>query len=377
VRVPRFVKNPDGTPDGSVHALFAISGRPDATGCVLPQPDFGKALENRNVSFRIPTPLFGAGLIELIPDGAIVANQAANAAQNKALGVFGRPNRTAFGEPNANEVSVGRFGWKGNNTTLLAAGAEAYNDEMGITNEIFQKERFESPACPYVTRSKDVDNTDALPSIDTVRRYRNPLGHRYPLETDALRERLIAFTARNPPGNREVIFTDEPWLIDSVSSIEKFASFMRFLAPPMPSVDTPGGSQSIGRGKSVFGTTGCVACHTPSLRTGSATVAALRNQPVNLYSDLLLHDMGPGLADGITQGQAGPNQFRTAPLWGLGQRLYFLHDGRTSNLLIAILEHQSGNAANRDASEANTVIGRFNALTEREKQDVLNFLRSL
>jgi mono/diheme cytochrome c family protein len=228
-----------------------------------------------------------------------------------------------------------------------------------------------------VTRSKDVDNTDALPSIDTVRRYRNPLGHRYPLETDALRERLIAFAARNPPGNREVIFTDEPWLIDSVSSIEKFASFMRFLAPPMPSVDTPGGSQSIARGRTLFGTTGCVACHTPSLRTGSATVAALRNQPVNLYSDLLLHDMGQGLADGITQGQAGPRQFRTAPLWGLGQRLYFLHDGRTSNVLVAIQEHQSGNAANRDASEANTVIGRFNALTEREKQDVLNFLRSL
>jgi CxxC motif-containing protein (DUF1111 family) len=111
--------------------------------------------------------------------------------------------------------------------------------------------------------------------------------------------------------------------------------------------------------------------------TGNAAVAALRNQPVNLYSDLLLHDMGPGLADGVSQGQAGPREFRTAPLWGLGQRIYFLHDGRTRDLLLAIKAHRSGGSSNGDASEANTVIGQFEALSESEKQDVLNFLRSL
>ncbi len=90
-------------------------------------------------------------------------------------------------------------------------------------------------------------------------------------------------------------------------------------------------------------------------------MAALRDQAVNLYSDLLVHDMGTGLADGVTQGQAGPREFRTAPLWGLGQRLFFLHDGRTSDLLEAIRAHQSGSFT-FDASEANEVIKNFNRL---------------
>jgi len=97
----------------------------------------------------------------------------------------------------------------------------------------------------------------------------------------------------------------------------------------------------------------------------------LRYQPVNLFSDLLIHDMGAGLADGVSQGQAGPREFRTAPLWGLGQRIFFLHDGRTSDLLQAIKQHSS------DGSEANGVVSKFNALLEDQKVDVLNFLRSL
>jgi CxxC motif-containing protein (DUF1111 family) len=90
-----------------------------------------------------------------------------------------------------------------------------------------------------------------------------------------------------------------------------------------------------------------------------------------LFSDLLLHHMGDGLSDGISQGNAGPDQFRTAPSWGIGQRVFFLHDGRTSDLLQAIGAHAS------QGSEANQVIRRFNSLTETEKQDLLNFLRSL
>ena len=103
----------------------------------------------------------------------------------------------------------------------------------------------------------------------------------------------------------------------------------------------------------------------------NAAVAALRDQPVNLFSDLLLHDMGTTLADGISQGQAGPREFRTAPLWGLGQRLFFLHDGRTSDLIVAIRQHAS------EGSEANRVVGNFQRMPERDKQDLLNFLRSL
>jgi CxxC motif-containing protein (DUF1111 family) len=160
-------------------------------------------------------------------------------------------------------------------------------------------------------------------------------------------------------------------LLDGVSAIEKFAFFMRFLAPPVPSSDTPGGSESIQRGRTAFRGAGCALCHTPTLRTGDSTVAALRNQPAHLYSDLLLHDMGDGLADGVSQGQAGPREFRTAPLWGLGQRLFFLHDGRTSDLGAAVLAHFS------KGSEANEVVRRFYRLPAARQQDVYNFLRSL
>src|SRR5262249_2734313 len=100
-------------------------------------------------------------------------------------------------------------------------------------------------------------------------------------------------------------------------------------------------------------------CHTPELAG------------VRLYSELLLHSMGAELADGVTQGGAGPNQFRTAPLWGLGQRLFFLHDGRTMDRLGAILAHGD------DGSEAKGVIERFNELDNDAQQDLLNFLRSL
>jgi len=124
---------------------------------------------------------------------------------------------------------------------------------------------------------------------------------------------------------------------------------------------------------------GCAHCHTPSFTTGKAISsgsstnpsAALSNQTVNLFSDLLVHHMGRGLADGITQGAAGPDEFRTAPLWGVGQRIFFLHDGRTSNLVEAIEAHRSKD------SEANKVIDRFNRLKAREQQDIINFLRSL
>jgi CxxC motif-containing protein (DUF1111 family) len=150
---------------------------------------------------------------------------------------------------------------------------------------------------------------------------------------------------------------------------------MRFLAPPTPSADTPGGAQSIANGRDLFAVAGCALCHTPTLNTGNAAAPALRNKAVNLYSDLLVHNMGPGLADGVTQGQAGPQEFRTAPLWGLGQRIFFLHDGRTSDLLVAIQAHASGSGGS--ASEANAVTAKFNQLSESQKQDVLNFLRSL
>jgi CxxC motif-containing protein (DUF1111 family) len=152
---------------------------------------------------------------------------------------------------------------------------------------------------------------------------------------------------------------------------------MRFLAPPRPSETMPGGAASIDRGRTTFGVIGCALCHTPTLHTGASTVEALANKPVNLFSDLLLHNMGPGLADEVSQGEAVGDEFRTSPLWGLGKRLFFLHDGRTSDLIVAIRAHKSPGNAQFKASEATAIVDRFNALPEPQKQDLINFLRSL
>jgi CxxC motif-containing protein (DUF1111 family) len=154
-----------------------------------------------------------------------------------------------------------------------------------------------------------------------------------------------------------------------------FADFMRMLAPPTPALATP----SSEKGRATFASTGCIHCHTPSLKTGlkiasgssTSPSVALSNQTANLYSDLIVHHMGKGLADGITQGGAGPDEFRTAPLWGVGQRVFFLHDGRTTDLVKAIRDHKS------IGSEANKLIEHFNRLTTQEQQEVINFLRSL
>ena len=342
VREARFKRNPDGTNDGEVHDLFVITGRSDAVGCAIAQPDFLPAGNpvtgqggNPNIIFRIPTPLFGAGLIEAIPDSAILANMQANASLKSELGISGHPNAHLSGNANisANDGTITRFGWKAQNKSLLMFAAEAYNVEMGISNQLFPQERDETPTCLFTATPNDTLNFTTTPTT----------------------------TATSNPA--------------VISDIESFANFMRMLAPPAPAPDTP----SIVNGRAAFAKVGCVHCHTPSFTTGkmiasgSGTVpsAALSNQTVNLYSDILVHHMGQGLADGITQGSAGPDEFRTAPLWGVGQRVFFLHDGRTSNLVEAIEDHRS------PGSEANRVIEHFNRLKTQEQQDIINFLRSL
>ena len=336
VREARFKYKADGSRDGGVRGLFTISGRSDGTGdasrCVMQQEDFETHVGRGNVSFRIPTPVFGAGLIEQIADTTILSSARASATQRTALGIGGRPNRTLpIGDPNrnGNDGTIARFGWKAQNKSLLLFAGEAYNVEMGISNELFPTERDETANCQYRPAPNDTTNFDGATGLEAV------------------------------------------------SDVEKFAFFMRFLAPPAPLAADAGGATSVGRGKAQFASIGCALCHTPAMRTGSAPVAALSQQTVALYSDLLLHNMGATLADDIVQGEAGPDEFRTAPLWGLGQRIFFLHDGRTADLLEAIRAHRSPATGKYPASEANNVIDRFQALGERDKQDLLNFLRSL
>jgi len=210
---------------------------------------------------------------------------------------------------------------------------EAYNVEMGISNQLFPQERDETPSCLFNPTPNDTLNFTTTPTT----------------------------TAQSNPA--------------VISDIEAFANFMRMLAPPTPAPATP----SSEKGRATFAKIGCVHCHTPSFTTGARIAsgsstspsAALSNQTANLFSDLLVHHMGKGLADGITQGGAGPDEFRTAPLWGVGQRVFFFHDGRTSNLVDAIRDHKS------PGSEANKVVEHFNKLSTQEQQEIIDFLRSL
>ena len=307
VRVVRFVS------DGGVHDLFTITGRQDATGCTIAQPNFEAELAKGNAVFRIPTPVYGTGLMESIPDAAILANKAANAAAKASMGIAGHENR------NPNDGTITRFGWKAQNKSLLLFSGEAYNVEVGVTNELFGTERDETAGCAFNATPEDHTNFAAA--------------------TPAL----------------------------GMSDVMGFGSFMRWLAPLQPQPPTA----STQRGQQVFAQAGCALCHTPSFTTGPSTSPSLNQKQVNLYSDLLVHHMGTGLADGIAQGSAAGDEFRTAPLWGLGARLYLLHDGRQSDMTQTIQAHQSS------GSEANGSVAAFNALPAQAKTDLLNFLKSL
>jgi CxxC motif-containing protein (DUF1111 family) len=297
--------------DNAVHQLFVVSGRQEATAdardCPIKQPVF----PSDQLAFRMPTPVFGAGLIEQIPDAAIVANQQRDddgESQDQDGDDPGKAELGIHGTVQPVGDHIGRFGWKAQHFSLENFAGEAYNVEMGITNELSPTEL--DATAPHECQFAPVPNS--LPPAD-----------------------------------------------GGPSDVELFAAFMRGLSPPTPSPSVPGGAASIRHGAQVFRRTGCAACHTPQLGE------------VPLFSDLLLHHMGRGLDEGITQGQASGDQFRTAPLWGVGQRLFFLHDGRTRDLLEAVRAHASA------GSEARAVMARFNTLDAATMQDLLNFLRSL
>lgn len=318
IREARFPHRPDGSPDGSVHQLFVISGRPDAGACAIKQPDFKTELARNNVIFRIPTPLFGLGLVENVADSTLMATDAAHGTMKKALGIAGH-----F-QFNDNDGTISRFGWKAQNKSLLLFSGEAYNVEQGVTNELFPNELEKDPACQL-----------------------NPLPEDATMLTNTANSGSVAS--------------------DASSGLVNFAAFMRLLAAPQPATPTP----SSKRGEQVFHDTGCESCHFASLKTEASIFTNQSHVTIHPFSDFEVHAMGTNLADGVTQGSAKGDQFRTAPLWGIGQRIFFLHDGRTNSLLSAITSHAS------PGSEANQVVARFNMLTPAQKQDLLNFLRSL
>jgi CxxC motif-containing protein (DUF1111 family) len=355
VREARFIylnaDNPSAGLDGGVHDLYTIAGRSDAPGCTLAQTNFGAQLSESNVIFRIPTPLFGLGLVENLTDAALRANLAATASQRAALSIGGAFNTSG------NDGTITRFGWKAQNKSLMIFAGEAYNVEQGVSNENFPNERFPA-GTPQSVISGCTFNVS--PEDSTV-----------------------ITNSGSATGTAS----------DMSSDTVNFAATARMLAPPAPTTASP----SELNGQALFSQIGCNLCHSTLLTTGQSIFPALSNTQFHPFSDFALHHMGSNLADGINQGGAGPDQFRTAPLWGVGQRLFFLHDGRTSDLLRAIEDHFSqgtncvggstgpaaastnngGGGSQSCASEANQVINNFNRLRPSQQQDVLDFLRSL
>jgi CxxC motif-containing protein (DUF1111 family) len=345
VREARFVSaDDDGLPDGAVRPLFSIQGRNDSPhDCTLAQPDFAAELAYRNVVFRIPTPTFGLGYIENTSDLTLQKSFASTESRRYRLGIGGHFNT------NGNDQTITRFGWKAQNKSLLLFSGEAANVEMGLTNELFSNERRPGQGCDVHEAPEDSSNI-VQPSV-------------------------LAGTSAG----------DGASLVGS--GIVNFGIFMRLNAAPSTcafdsGVDNKGAAlcipptqsaraASIADGESEFRSVGCTLCHTETLTTGPSPFQSLNQATYHPYSDFAVHGMGRNLADGIVQGSAAGDEFRTAPLWGVGQRVFFLHDGRTSDLLEAILAHEGL------SSEANGVIRNFTDLSEAQKQDVLNFLRSL
>jgi CxxC motif-containing protein (DUF1111 family) len=338
-----FFFNPNGSadtnaPNGGVEGLFTVTGRSDAGSCSLSQPSFAAAEAANNIIFRIPTPTFGAGLIENLDESTLLINQAANL--NNNFGIAGTFNH------NGNDGTISRFGWKAQNKSLHIFAGEAYNVEMGITNELFPNER--------PLPGEDGNGGSGLTGLPA--NCLNLGGAGYPEDTS------------NPKQSPNAAVLDD---------VSAFANFMRFLAPPPTGGVVLSGQQvseqSIATGSSLFNSIGCATCHnpTPGKTQASGFAPALSGAPVPAFSDIEIHHMGTGLADNVSQGTAGGDQFRTAPLWGLGQRIFLLHDGRTTNLLTAIQDHAS------HGSEATTVEQTFFSLNPTQQQEVLDFLRSL
>jgi CxxC motif-containing protein (DUF1111 family) len=257
------------------------------------------------IAERQAQPLFGLGLVEAIPRATIAAG-----AVDKGDGIHGKlPN--------------GRFGWKGQVPSLFIFSGDAYVNEMGITNDLFPNENVPN------------GNLATLAACDAV----------------------------PDPEDSAAPFTLPSGAVVNLRGIDNFTNFMTFLAPP------PRGNITADAvaGEAVFNNIGCAKCHTPSMRTDpNHPIAALRDKEVNLFSDLLLHNVGTG--DGIADGNAGPFELRTTPLWGLTASSPFLHDGSAATLEQAILAH---------GGEAAVVTGRFRALGATEQQQLLAFLRSL
>lgn len=336
VLIPRLPQSSGGT--GLVQQLFTIAGASVAPGCNIQQPNFSG---ETGLVFRQPLPTYGDGLVEFIENKDILNNLNSNLTLKTSLGIGGVANATAA------DGSVNRLGWKAQWRAVLPANGAEEQIEEGITNEMFTTEIDQTANCDVNGIPEDPTNYSWSGTSNT------------------------------------------PWLF--LANPERDAIFIDFLAAPIPATKNngatgcPGGNlSSCTNGQTQFNNVGCVLCHTTSFTTPPASLPSQGHLKLNLYSDLLLHHMGSCLADNITQGAAQGDMWRTPPLWDVGQRIWFMHDARTNNIVTAIEEHLDGfqtqgctGVGSYSASEADAVIKNFNALSSQNQQDLVNFLRSL
>lgn len=289
----------------------------DGETCNLREPRFDlvnayKTIPaNVMISPRMASPVFGLGLLEAIPEKDILAN--ADETDANGDGISGKPNYSY--DVISKSVKLGRFGWKAVQPSIIQQSAGAYVEDMGVTNFIFKTES----------------------SYDQLQ-----------------------YDGRN----------DDTELGDS--ALYAVAYYIKTLAVPGR---RNANDESVKAGKTIFNTIGCARCHTPVQKTATDILfPELSNQTIYPYTDLLLHDMGPGLADNRPDHRASGSEWRTAPLWGIGLtntvngHNNFLHDGRARNLNEAILWH---------GGEAEGVINNFKNLSKPDRDAVLKFLNSL
>ncbi|MFZ0815255.1 MAG: di-heme oxidoredictase family protein [Candidatus Sulfotelmatobacter sp.] len=345
--------NEAGVGANGVGNLFTIQGRKDLpAGCSINQINF-QALPNGSISFRIPTPTFGLGFVESTPDPILIENSERLTASN-TLGVVGATFNTS-----GNDGTITRFGWKAQNKSLLIFAGEAENVEMGVTNELFPNERTWGATPPPISTGPPTSPLTVPPCIN------NSVG--YPED-----EILPTGNAATAASNAQL---DSIFMLLNAAPSQCSSSLSTGYGTSTPNCQPFTTAEN--NGQTLFTAVGCHLCHSPTLQTGPSPNVSLSSVPYHPYSDFALHHMG-GLSDGITQGNASGDQFRTAPLWGLGQRLFFLHDGREVDLRNAIQDHCIPTTSSTvPASEACGSVGVFNSLGNTAQEDILDFLRSL
>jgi Di-haem oxidoreductase, putative peroxidase len=362
----RFVKtvvsttpNVDPVTGGSVANLFTIETRSDnSPGCSIGQEPITAQILAGNAIFRTPTPTFGLGFVENTSDLTLETNANALSSVKTGLGIVpGVFNRSG------NDQTITRFGWKAQNKSLMMFAGEASNVEMGVTNELFTNERTTGSGSNCTPNEQPEDQilgttpqTDAS-QISSV------------LQNNAVFMRLNGapsqcdWTSTTTTGGVPVCLNLGTNALKGQCLFgSSAATTSEFCSTNFPGIEPYG--------------IGCVLCHSDNLTTSNSAQPGLANQPFAPYSDFALHSMGHD-GDGVSQGNAGPTQFRTAPLWGAGQRFFFMHDGRFFNLNNAVKGHCPAGDSTTTPNESCGVINNYLSLSPANETLILEFVRSL